>query len=96
MISGIGRKPLTNHLKIKDGKMCEGIISKDEIIKRKEYSLAIYSGVDTSDKEEYKGERYYYSTYGAAKEIIYLCGIILKLLKHMEKKNETNKEASIG
>ena len=95
MISGIGRKPLTNHLKIKDGKMCEGIISKEEIIKRKEHSLAIYSGVDTSDKREYKGERYYYSTYGAAKEIIYLCDIILELLKHMEKKDETDKRTGL-
>ena len=48
------------------------MIKKEEIIKRKEH----------------KGKNYYYSTYGAAKEIIYLCDIILKLIEEKEKGNE--------
>jgi len=58
------------------------MIKKEEIIKRKEHSLAVYLG------KEYKGKNYYYSTYGAAREIIHLCDIILELMEKKEKGNE--------
>lgn len=58
------------------------MIKKEDIIKRKEHSFAVYSG------KEYKGESYYHSVYGAAKEVIYLCNIILELIERVEKEED--------